>query len=73
MILIAIYKKSHGILLKLALENLEISGNFVLEIGLSPCIMGYLVTKYLYLVIYKVKYQSSIVCIYNIGIIAASQ
>ena len=28
-----VYKKPQGILLKLTLENLEISGNFVLEIG----------------------------------------
>ena len=33
-----VYKKPQGILLKLTLENLEISGNFVLEIGWTPCI-----------------------------------
>ena len=32
-----VYKKPQGILLKLTLENLEISGNFVLEIGRTPC------------------------------------
>ena len=31
-----VYKKPQGILLKLTLENLEISGNFVLEIGGHP-------------------------------------
>ena len=31
-----VYKKPQGILLKLTLENLEISGNFVLEIGWTP-------------------------------------
>ena len=40
--------------------------------------LGYLiqivyVANYLYLVIYEVKYQSSIVCINNIGIITAPQ
>ena len=36
MILTTVYKKPQGILLKLTLENLEISGNFVLEIGWTP-------------------------------------
>ena len=38
MILKAAYQKPQGILLKLTLENLEISGNFVLEIGWTPCL-----------------------------------
>ena len=38
MILTAVYKKPQGILLKLTLGNLEISGNFVLEIGWTPCL-----------------------------------
>ena len=37
MILKAAFQKPQGILLKLTLENLEISGNFVLEIGWTPC------------------------------------
>ena len=37
MVLKAAYQKPQGILLKLTLENLEISGNFVFEIGWSPC------------------------------------
>ena len=36
MILTTVYKKPQGILLKLTLENLEISGNVVLEIGWTP-------------------------------------
>ena len=36
MILTTVYEKPQGILLKLTLENLEISGNFVLEIGWTP-------------------------------------
>ena len=36
MILKAAYQKAQGILLKLTLENLEISGNFVSEIGWTP-------------------------------------
>ena len=31
-----VFKKTQGILLKLTLKNLEISGNFVLEIGWTP-------------------------------------
>ena len=37
MILKAAYQKHQGILVKLSLENQEISGNFVFEIGWSPC------------------------------------
>ena len=37
MILTTVYKKPQGILVKLTLENLEISGNFVLEIGWTLC------------------------------------
>ena len=37
MILTTVYKIPQGILLKLVLENLEISGNFVLKIGWTPC------------------------------------
>ena len=37
MILKAAYQKPQGMLLKLTLENLEIYGNFVFEIGWSPC------------------------------------
>ena len=36
MILTTVYKKPQGILLKLTLENLEISGNFVFEFGWTP-------------------------------------